>query len=92
MTQQKEVVDLKKELGPGVNAPAQPRPRKFRFRKLHAPVQPVVLADGKKVQFKVVKLNTGGYSRYGTLETEDETLAKALRAVSKTGRQFVREV
>lgn len=90
MARAKEVVDLTKELGVGANAQPQAKPKKFRFKKLQFPVQPVILGNGKRVTFQQVKLNTGGNSHWGMFETEDASLAEQLRALN--GSQYVREV
>lgn len=88
----KEVVDLKKELGTGADAPVTLKPKLFRFKKLQFPLQAVKLGSGRRVTFQVLKLNTGGFSRWGILETEDPKLAEELRALSKANSQYVKEV
>lgn len=80
---QKDVVDLKKELGIGGEpTPSQPKAKVYRFKKLQFPLQIVKLKSGRTVQFQVRKLNTGGYSKWGLFETEDPGLAKELQEIA----------
>lgn len=92
MTQQKDVVDLKKELGVGANNPTQPKAKTFRFKKIRFPVQPVKLGDGQTIEFRTIKLGTGGQSKYGIFETTDPKLAEQLRAAVKAGTRHIFEV
>jgi hypothetical protein len=85
----KEVVDLKLELGVGADAPLLPKLKVFRFKKIRFPAQPVNLGNGRQVQFRPVKLGTGGFSTWGEFETPDEDLAKELSKLAKARSQYV---
>lgn len=83
---------------PATPAPAKveeqkaPKPS-WKFVKLYGVSELLTFRDGSEFKFRLIRLNDrGGYSPTSEVVTDDETLAKNLRAAEKRGRHGVVEV
>lgn len=64
----------------------------FRFQKNFCPAEQIKFSDGTSYTFRLIELNTGGYSPMSRMETTDEKLANNLREAAKNPCSGIQEI
>lgn len=87
-TQEKAVIPLAKALEVGAQTPTgQQQANKtkpvWKFKKIRFPAAKVKLGD-KRLEFRLVKDQSGSYTGVALFDTEDENLAKQLMELAKS--------
>ena len=65
---------------------------KFKFQKNFCPSEEIKFPDGTSFTFRLIELNTGGYSPMSRMETVDEKLANNLREAAKNPCSGIQEL
>lgn len=66
--------------------------KSWKFVKYFCPAETLLFPDGTTFKFRLIELNTGGYSSMSNLETTDEKLANNLREAAKNPCSGVKEI
>jgi hypothetical protein len=67
-------------------------PSASKFVKYFCPLELIRFADGTSFQFRLIELNTGGYSPSSHFETGDVDLANKLREAAKNPCLGLKEI